>query len=86
MVDENAFGRLKGRWRRLLKRIDSKLLNVPNIVASRVTLHNICEIYGDHCSNEWFVDKGGTTVTPIHHSDDTYNTASDVRNAIKDFL
>ena len=38
MVVENAFGRLKGRWRCLLKRIDSDAVHVPNIVASCVVL------------------------------------------------
>ena len=56
MIVENAFGRLKGRWHCLLKRIDSHVLNVPNIVASCTVLHNMCEIYGDHCSQNWIVE------------------------------
>ena len=43
MVVENAFGRLKGRWHCLLKRNDSNLKNVPNIVAACCVLHNLCE-------------------------------------------
>lgn len=53
MVVENAFGRLKGRWWILLKRIDSKLANIPNLVVSCVVLHSMCEMYGDYCSNNW---------------------------------
>ena len=53
MVVENAFGRLKGRWRCLLKQMDCQLTNVPIIVASCVTLHNICERFGDNCQEEW---------------------------------
>ena len=53
MVVENAFGRLKGRWRCLLKRMDFMLENVPNVVAACVILHNICEVFGDHFQSEW---------------------------------
>ena len=43
IVVENAFGRLKGRWRCLQKRLDFKLANVPNIVGACVVMHFICE-------------------------------------------
>ena len=39
MPIENAFGRLKGRWRCLLKRMDHQLENMPNVVAACVVLH-----------------------------------------------
>ena len=53
MVVENAFGRLKGHWRCLMKRLDSQLENVSKIVATCVVLHNICETFGDSCLQEW---------------------------------
>lgn len=43
IVVENAFGRLKARWRILQKRIACKVLDAPSIVATCCILHNICE-------------------------------------------
>ena len=53
MVVENAFGRLKGRWRCLLKRMDCKLENVPHAVSACIVLHNMCELYGDNFLKKW---------------------------------
>ena len=55
MVVENAFGRLKGRWRILLKRIDSKLENVQDIIVTCCILHNLCEQWGEDFRDEWRV-------------------------------
>ena len=43
MVVENAFGRLKGRWRCLQKRIDVQVDNAVTALGACVVLHNICE-------------------------------------------
>ena len=53
MVVENAFGRLKGRWRCLLKRLDMQVDNAKTAVGACVVLHNICEMFGDHCLEDW---------------------------------
>ena len=53
IISENAFGRLKGRWSRLSKRIDLDIDNVPNIVQSCCILHNICEIHGETFNTSW---------------------------------
>jgi len=55
-VVENAFGRLKARWRRLTKRNDMNIENVPHVVAACCILHNICEIHGDTFNDNWLVD------------------------------
>ena len=43
---ENAFGRLKARWRHLIKQNDMAVKNVPKVVTACCILHNICEIHG----------------------------------------
>ena len=53
MVVENAFGRLKGRWRCLLKRLDMQVDNATTAVGACVVLHNICKMFGEHCLESW---------------------------------
>lgn len=83
MVVENAFGRLKGRWRCLQKRLDLKLDNVPNVVATCVVLHNICEEFGDICHLEVMQEQScpGAHVSPTATTGSS-NSGSDIRDAI----
>ena len=52
-VVENTFGRLKARWRRLLKRNDMTPDNIPSIIAVCCILHNLCEIHRDGFNDAW---------------------------------
>ena len=52
-VVENAYGRLKARWRCLLKWNGSSLQNVCVQIAACCTLHNICESFGEHFQEDW---------------------------------
>ena len=58
---EHAYGKLKGRWRCLLKRLDINVSHVPEFVAACCTLHNICEVHGDTFDEDSLEDIGTTT-------------------------
>ncbi|XP_054591109.2 uncharacterized protein [Nothobranchius furzeri] len=53
VVVENAFGRLKGRWRCLLKRNDCDVSLVRSMILTCCALHNLCESHGEHYDNVW---------------------------------
>ncbi|KAM7431033.1 hypothetical protein ABFA07_018335 [Porites harrisoni] len=58
MIVEVAFGRLKGRFRCLLKRIDTTLKYLPAKIASCVVLHNLCEMREEVFNEEWLIPEG----------------------------
>ena len=53
VVVEHSYGKLKVRWRCLLKRLDVLCEDVPKLVAACCVLHNVCEIHGDAFDSEW---------------------------------
>ena len=72
IVVENAFGRLKGRWRRLLKRNDMLVENISTVVAAACVLHNICEMHNKPFNDAWLLtDTDEQTQSQAHHSHGT---------------
>ena len=53
IVVENAFGRLKARWRRLMMKNDINIKNVHHVIAACCVLHNLCEINGEFFDDNW---------------------------------
>lgn len=53
MTIECAFGRLKGRWRILLKRCDFGTEDMTYIIATCCVLHNLCEMNEDTFHENW---------------------------------
>ncbi|XP_033935158.2 uncharacterized protein [Pseudochaenichthys georgianus] len=52
-VVENAFGRLKGRWRCLVKRNDCDVKLVKSMALTCCALHNLCESRGEAYDDGW---------------------------------
>ena len=53
MTIENSFGRLKGRWRCPLKRLDVEVTFACTVITVCVILHNICEIHHERYIYDW---------------------------------
>ena len=78
MVVEHAYGRLKGRWRTLLKRNDISIHALPKLVAACCVLHNIREIHGFSTKS---VTLDGVT---DHTSESSHSTSASVDNSGQD--
>ena len=50
---EFAYGCLKGRWCRLMKRNDMHVSNIPHVITVTCILHNVCEIHCEHFNDTW---------------------------------
>ena len=86
VIVEHAYGRLKGRWRCLLKRNDVLIRDLPKLVAACCVLHNICEIHGETFNEEWMSDiadhNSVNTVTCSTASTSLESSGRDVRQAL----
>ncbi|RXM35447.1 hypothetical protein EOD39_12914, partial [Acipenser ruthenus] len=56
VVVEQSFGRLKGRWLILHKRMEQNLQNTTNIAGACCILHNICEARNVAYDKQWTAD------------------------------
>ena len=89
IVVENAFGRLKARWRRLLKRNDMSIKNIPNIISACCILHNLCEIHGESFNQSWLQDNETFRQphpTPITCQTTCGSAAEDIRTSLMQYL
>lgn len=82
-VVENAFRRLKARWRWLTKR-NMNVSNVPNVVAACCILHNVYEMFGDRIHDTWLDDACDATDQPLPIStrDRAESDAKEIRNTL----
>ncbi|XP_037950861.1 protein ALP1-like [Teleopsis dalmanni] len=57
IVVEQAFGRLKGRWRILYKKSDLDVYNMPHVIIACGILHNFVEISKQRYNSSWDVER-----------------------------
>ena len=90
IVVENAFGRLKGRWRCLLKRNDTFIEDMPTVISACCVLHNICEVHRDHFNREWLQDIAAEPSQPTALSMPiaiaNVSSATAIREALCDYV
>ena len=90
MVVEGALGRLKNRFRCLLKRNDTTLKYLPVKIATYCVLHNICETRGDHLGEECAsgiladYDPGNESITS--NVTQAESTAQEIRHALTSLI
>lgn len=84
MVVERAFGRLKGRWRGLLKPQDHHISLVSQVTAACCVLHNLCEEQNEEYIEEedYEEDEGGENENDGQNGMQAGNRrAQDIQNA-----
>lgn len=91
VVVENAFGRLKARWRILARRSDIHYTFVPRLVAACCILHNICELSKETFNNRWHVavcedEQDFPQPDTIPHDTENQYDAVDVRDHLMLYL
>ena len=86
MVVECAFGRLKGRWRCLMKRNDTDLSFMPTVVSACCVLHNLCEVHHDDFNDEWMPAEDEPTSVGNSTSTVTTTNAETIRKALSTFF
>ena len=64
IVVENAYSRLKGIWRRLMKKNDMHISNIPTVIAACCVLHNLCEVHGEAFNEIWFQNDENSQSAP----------------------
>ena len=86
-VVENAFGRLKGRFRSISKRLDFNVENSCNVINACCVLHKYCENLHEFFNDQWL--NGVNIHVGVFSGDPDQRqnvNAIAVRDAIKSFL
>lgn len=86
---ENAFGRLKSRWRILYYKMELDYMLAPKVILTCCILHNIVESNKDFFNINWLKEKQNCeNKQPTKCPDPTIPTATaeNMRNVLKNYL
>lgn len=90
VVVEDAYGRLKGRWRCLSKRNDTEISDLPELIAACCVLHNLCEIHGERFNEDWLQDLDTSNInqgcTVDSDSNGSHKNGEDIRKALMTYF
>ena len=87
VVLENAFGRLKGRFRCIGKRLDLSVTNACTVTAACCVLHNYCETHQEDFDQQWLDGiELNNEVCPGNLDQRQDRNALGISDAIKHFL
>ena len=81
-INAPPFGMLKGRCRIVMKKIEQKMPNVNIATIAACVLHNICILLND----EYDVDESDSDGDDSSDDGRDFEPASDMRNAMKDYV
>ncbi|XP_040066534.1 uncharacterized protein LOC120840195 [Ixodes scapularis] len=88
-IVENAIGRVKARFRLILKRMECDVNNARLIVRAFCVLNNICEHFNDGVEAQWLRDAervDSVHIQPVCATDIEADSGQRIRNAIAVYL
>lgn len=86
LVVEAAFGRLKGRWRFLVKRNSCDINLLKSMLLTCCALHNLCEDRGDGFESSWDVCEPMPPEPCVAVPQAAQEDGRDIRDALMQYL
>ncbi|XP_077497472.1 uncharacterized protein LOC144108065 [Amblyomma americanum] len=88
-IVENAFGRLKARFRFVMKRMECKLPTAMRAIKAACVLHNICEALNDPIEQQWVQEVhefDSLYAQPVHNTTEASSHGNEVRAALATYF